>query len=317
MSIQLQKFETCPACGSSTDRNPELFAVPLFGTLCPVRRCGTCSLVYKERHPSEAQLAEMYSEEYSHFQDAQDPGAADINSAKQKFRQCHRLLPPRHPETDFRVLDVGCGSGSFVRIARHLGYQAEGVDPYLPRHCEEGFLKRARLQDLPESHYDILFLLNVAEHVVAPRDLFAAALRRLRPGGVMLVTCPYGNSVALKAYRERWVHLALDEHLLFWTPRSLRRVLSELGFGDRERVRIAGSPFPFGRTHPRVQAQETSPASAGIPSAPSSDVSFQRRLWQIARFVQSLDGTARAVRAVVHGLRLGDYLEYAVSVKDR
>ena len=133
----------------------------------------------------------------------------------------------------------------------------------------------------------------------------------------MLITCPYGGSAALRVYRARWVHLALDEHLLFWTPRSLKRVLSELGFGGRPSIRIAGSPFPFGRTGPRLQAEENSPASTVHSSHSESTVGLQLRLWQFARFVQTLDGTARAVRAVVHALSLGDYLEYAVCVADK
>jgi SAM-dependent methyltransferase len=289
----------------------------LFGTSCAVRRCKSCSLVYKDRHPGERGFKAIYSAEYSHFHDQAGPGAAEINSAEHKFRLCLEALSPRtRKAAELRVLDVGCGAGGFVKIARTLGYQAEGVDPYLPASCEEPFLRRGELHDLPQHQYDILFLLNVIEHVTAPRELLASAKRLLRPGGVIFINCPYGGSLALKAYRQRWTHLALDEHLLFWTCKSLDRLLSELDFGPRIRCRIAGSPFPFGRANSDGEAQGNAGAST-VPSATTPPPTIHGALWRLARSVQTSKPGSWAARAVIDALMLGDYLECVARVRDQ
>src|SRR5205085_5744285 len=86
-----------------------------------------------------------------------------------------------------------------------------------------------------------------AEHVPDPHSLFASVRRLLKPHGVLLVACPYGASLARRFHRERWTHLALDEHVLFWTPGSLRIATRRAGFEGPASLRISGSPFPFGR----------------------------------------------------------------------
>lgn len=313
MTMQLLRFENCPACNSETARARVLFSVLLFETRCNVCKCANCGLVYKDHHPSESQLSNLYSADYAHFQPPPAPGPAEINSLRQKLRRCLRLMAGNHSRAELRVLDVGCGTGDSVKIVQGLGYRAEGIDPYLPARLENRFLKRARLPDLDKEQFDIVLLLNVAEHVIQPRTLFASARRVLRPGGVMLVTCPLGESAALRIHRERWTHLALDEHLLFWTPRSLGQLLAEVGFKGPSRFRIAGSPFPFGVAAPTQSATQTQQGTA--PPAENAKIvcGAQERIWAFARWVQRSDGAAVAIQTLVHTLRLGDYLEYAAS----
>jgi SAM-dependent methyltransferase len=317
MSLELLGFDYCPACGCEIARSRILFPVSLFGTECNVRKCADCGLVFKDQRPSESSLLALYAADYVHFQPPPAPGAAETNSVRQKLRRCMRLMPARAPRSGLRVLDVGCGTGSVVNIARSMGYAAEGIDPHLPPHLENRFLKRGGLDDLAEGQFDVVLLLNVAEHVVQPRSLFASARRVLRDAGVMLVTCPYGESAALRFHRSRWTHLALDEHLLFWTPRSLGRLLAEVGFDGPSSWRIAGSPFPFGLAARAPAPAPPGPSAPPGASAPAASILArgQRRLWTLARWLQRSDRAAVAVQAMVHALRIGDYLEYGVGVR--
>ena len=222
-----------------------------------------------------------------------------------------RLLRNSRSVGQLRVLDVGCGAGGFVKIARHLGYQAEGIDPHLPPHCEDEGLWRATPDKLPTAAYDAVFLLNVAEHLVAPRRLLSDVRRLLRPGGVLFISCPYGESWALRMYGARWVHLALDEHLLFWTPGSLGRMLKSVGFTGNSSIRIGGSPFPFGRVASSKPSEDT---VIGHPvcNPETAHQSFQARVWRFARWLQARETSGNLVRAIVNATRLGDYLEYAI-----
>jgi len=314
MAVRLVRFASCPGCHRATALCRVLFSISSFETVCRVRKCSDCGLVFKDHHPPEPELLALYSADYVHFQAPSPPGPAEINSVRQKLRRCIRLVHADRPNSELRILDVGCGAGSVVHIARHLGFAAYGIDPHLPARLENGILRRADLHELTEEQFDIVLLLNVAEHVIQPHPLFAAARRVLRPGGAMLLTCPYGESAALNFYRDRWTHVALDEHLLFWTPRSLRRVLAEAGFHGPSRIRIAGSPFPFGRADPAPLR----PPPQHIPSPPAQGARVRHRvqesLWHFGRRLQRFDRIAVAVQAAVHALRLGDYLEYAASV---
>ncbi len=282
---------------------------------CNVLQCINCGLVYKELALTSDELTQLYSTDYVHFQNGAGITSSDVNSAKQKLDRCRRLLGGDREPQDIRLLDIGCGAGSFVDIARQYGYRAEGVDPHLPEGLNKPNLKRNSTAELERRAYDIVVLLNVAEHLVEPRQIFAEIRGLLRPDGVMLLTCPYGNSLARRVHRNRWGHLLLDEHLLFWTPESLYRLLREVGFMGRVSFRIAGSPFPFGRCEQTSQLLASNGAGElQRDFVVNANMSWQRRAWQFARFLQGQERIANIVRNIVHISRSGDYLEYAVAV---
>jgi 2-polyprenyl-3-methyl-5-hydroxy-6-metoxy-1,4-benzoquinol methylase len=284
----------------------------MFSEQCSVLKCQKCGLVYKELIPSEAELTATYADGYEHFQSAAT-SLAEINSAKQKLRRCCKLLggKPKAP----RLLDVGCGAGSFVAIARNLGYEAEGIDPYLPVNSTTQFVSRKSPEVVADASYDIVTMLNIAEHLVHPRPTFAAIYRILKPGGVLLLTCPYGDSWAFRQYQTEWSHLALDEHILFWTPQALRHLLREVGFHGPDNYRIAGLPFPSGwraasacvmaaETHSSVVAPATVSAHQGV--------NWQHLLFESSRRIQRQEIFADIMRTLIHWTRTGDYLEYAI-----
>jgi 2-polyprenyl-3-methyl-5-hydroxy-6-metoxy-1,4-benzoquinol methylase len=316
MNKDLRPFEHCPGCGSPTSKANRIFDVLLLGQPCSVLQCPSCGLVYKELAPTASGLAKIYSANYIHFQT--NPSAtqlAEINSARQKLARCRKLLTPNRPTEELKLLDVGCGSGGFVEIARRLGYLADGIDPYLPEQLQSSHLQKKSPECISASSYDIAVLLNVAEHLDEPKHMFSAVRQLLKPGGVMLLTCPYGDSLARQVHQACWGHLALDEHLLFWTPRSLTHLLRELGFHGKVSYRIAGSPFPYGRVQlPTAAPIPTETQHQLAVNTNSKQQTLQARIWQLARSIQRQETTANFVRSLVHLTHTGDYLEYAIGV---
>lgn len=108
----------------------------------------------------------------------------------------------RAPST-LSVLDIGCGNGSELALPlAQDGFQLTGID------TDRTSIDRARdlARDLPNARFhcsllddfsggerfNVVILSEVLEHLEQPRDLLAAAARRLRPDGLLLVTVPNG-----------------------------------------------------------------------------------------------------------------------------
>ena len=139
-------------------------------------------------------------------------------------------------EGDGRLLDVGCGVGTYVAKMRAAGWDAEGLDfapapvrlgreAGLPLH--EGTLPGA---DLPADHYDVVTLWHVLEHVPHPKATLEACRRILRPGGRVAVAGPMADSLVAAWCGACWYGLDVPRHLTHFTRATLARHLEAAGF---------------------------------------------------------------------------------------
>ncbi|HEX2907547.1 MAG TPA: class I SAM-dependent methyltransferase [Phototrophicaceae bacterium] len=137
-----------------------------------------------------------------------------------------------------RLLDLGCGFGSFVLVCRQAGIAADGLDiaPYqinfarerlgtLVANCEPNqvyHLGDAQATGLPDASYDVITAWNLLEHVPNYRQVIAEAYRLLKPGGLFVGVAP--NYLAFR----REAHYQVPWLPLF--PRPLARAyLRKLG----------------------------------------------------------------------------------------
>ena len=115
-----------------------------------------------------------------------------------RFGQDRRLdLIHRYGElTDKRILDVGCGLGTYVRKMRAFSDQVYGVD-IDPDKVAEASRELPNIYQAPaeklrfdDSFFDVVLLHEVLEHVEDDRAALAEALRVTRPVGRVIVFVP-------------------------------------------------------------------------------------------------------------------------------
>jgi SAM-dependent methyltransferase len=177
-----------------------------------------------------------------------------------------RFVPaPTGPEA--RLLDVGCGSGTYLKLMRDLGWQVRGVE------LDEGAVETARkarldvrqgtMDDLdPEldGTFDAITVGHVIEHTHDPIAALSAARSVLKPGGILWIGTPNLGSLGASVFRARWRALEPPRHLVIFTGAALTVALHRAGFTDVRPVRsTASAPWHFqqsaklaGLGHPRV-----------------------------------------------------------------
>jgi SAM-dependent methyltransferase len=97
---------------------------------------------------------------------------------------------------DARVLDVGCGIGTYVRRFRQYSDDVHGIEVEEARVAEASEelpnIVQAFGEDLPypDDHFDLVFSNEVIEHVTDDRLTAAEMVRVTRPGGTIVAFAP-------------------------------------------------------------------------------------------------------------------------------
>jgi 2-polyprenyl-3-methyl-5-hydroxy-6-metoxy-1,4-benzoquinol methylase len=135
-----------------------------------------------------------------------------------------------------RMLDVGCGDGSIVKLAKDLGWDAEGLD-FDPQAVEtarrEGLSIRAgklEEQSYPEGAFDFVHMSHVIEHVHNPLVVLREVRRVLRPGGLLVAMTPNADSWGHRHFGPDWAALDPPRHLHIFNADTLAALTKRTGF---------------------------------------------------------------------------------------
>ena len=128
---------------------------------------------------------------------------------------------------DYHVLDIGSGAGQFVKTIPVTSYT--GLDPnYLPNHDKIHMNTRILRKSLAEhamtniQTYDVVCGFQVLEHVANPQAFIKAALKCLKPGGLLILGVPSAESYVTQI--ANFILNAPPHHVTWWTDQSLRNL---------------------------------------------------------------------------------------------
>jgi SAM-dependent methyltransferase len=122
-----------------------------------------------------------------------------------KFRYVRRVLSRR---ARLRILDIGCGnnsptttkrwfpgchySGADIQRYNNSAEDLEAIDAfYLLGNDGCGYTA------IPDSHYDLIILNHVIEHIPAPIPILETICTKLKPGGLIWIAFPSLRSLSL------------------------------------------------------------------------------------------------------------------------
>jgi len=238
-------------------------------------RCGNCGVAYLDPRPTLRSIGRAYETYYTHEEGPPAPKPqAVMAKVIRKFKQLtknsylnkklHYSFPEylplgwlvfalqparsfraaafiRHlpgPAVDSgRLLDIGCGNGSFLQFARdELGYQVEGLEIDLAaRQVAEarGLKIHSGLipgSGLVEGQYDQITLSHVVEHLHDPKGALAEALLLLKPGGRIWIQVPNISAISLQRFGISSLLLDAPRHLVMFDTESLASLLRAVGF---------------------------------------------------------------------------------------
>ena len=126
-----------------------------------------------------------------------------------------------------RLLDIGCGDGHFLALARDAGFRVTGTErnPELARRHELEVFESLN-ECRHAGPFDCVTLWHSLEHMEDPQGVLAHAKSLLRPEGYLLIAVPDAAGVQARFFGRHWLHLDVPRHLYHFTRRALNQLLA-------------------------------------------------------------------------------------------
>ena len=218
----------CNLCGANN--SVLLFVVNGFDVV----RCRKCGLIYVNPIPDGSSIFKLYVEYRKVPDNRYQLYRVQGESVKEKIlRDTHDLGITHFGE----LLDIGCGLGYFLQAIRPLCKTVYGTEishfqvlfarERLGKNVLESPLNALKLHD---ETFDTITMLDVIEHLPNPRSELQETHRRMKKGGLIVIMTPNINSLTFKITRERYFPLYPPEHLFYFTPETLKKLLVLTGF---------------------------------------------------------------------------------------
>lgn len=160
----------------------------------------------------------------------------------------NKILPP--PKKLIKILDLGCGNGSFTNYLTQQGFKATGLDPsesgitLAKQNFPDIEFIQGDIYNLPfsqlENQFDYIISIDVIEHLYLPRIMPQVAKRCLKPHGKLIITTPYHGylkNIVLSAagkFDHHFNPLWDGGHIKFFSVKTLSQLLNTEGFQNLE-----------------------------------------------------------------------------------
>lgn len=265
---ELEEVHNCPYCGS-TERTIAYENVQDWSFYCAPGKwtywdCAQCEALYLNPRPTEASIGKAYSSYYTH--------GSSGDSLKQRIKtqlknECfsHWLNTNIAPRINLpkslgfmlsplkkilyvpfeleqlialpkgKLLDVGCGSGNMLILAKEIGWDVTGleIDPNAVKAARgkglnviEGDYRK--LEQLSNS-FDCIVCSHVLEHVHQPSMLLELLAKALKPQGVLFLSLPNAQSHVRAQFGESWRGIEAPRHVAIPTLKKSIECLNHLG----------------------------------------------------------------------------------------
>jgi 2-polyprenyl-3-methyl-5-hydroxy-6-metoxy-1,4-benzoquinol methylase len=232
-SVRRVVTHCCPVCGDAEQLDESVY------NGFQLKRCGSCGLVYTEvREFPENLYSDVYASEwfYREMLNAADRTARGEWGRRQLWwfkKLALRWL--KRGTTGRRLLEIGCGPGTFLLVARQEDWDVVGIEPApeaaskaiaVGLNVFQGYVKDYAASS--PSPFDAVVSFEVLEHVPNPVEVLRGIRALLKPGGMLVLSVPnLDDPYCLK----QQIALAMPPiHINFFNRRSLGRALQKAGF---------------------------------------------------------------------------------------
>jgi len=181
--------------------------------------------------PERKDIAKYYqSEEYISHTDSKKGAIAFLYQKVRSYSLVQKVkLISKLNSGKGTLLDIGAGTGEFLRVAQKKGWVVSGVEP------NEGAREFAQDKNIPLDEsiavpegktFDVVTLWHVLEHMPDLQNTIHKTQQLVKEGGTLIIAVPNFNSFDAKYYKNYWAAFDVPRHLWHFSRDAMSKIFS-------------------------------------------------------------------------------------------
>lgn len=234
----LHLIDSCPICNKSEfepflEVKDHMITQEMFHLVS----CKGCGFHFTNPIPTKESIGEYYkSEEYVSHSSNKRGIVNFLYSIVRKRTLKQKVNWVKNEIIGNDILDIGCGTGHFLRVAKSKGFHVLGLEPDADA---RSFAKDSNkvncrpleeLYTLHENTIDAITMWHVLEHVYDLQKDVQQMHKLLKSTGKLFVAVPNMESFDAKYYDSFWAAYDVPRHLYHFRKRDISRLMLDQGF---------------------------------------------------------------------------------------
>lgn len=183
------------------------------------------------------------SEEYISHTDSKKTFIEKIYQYVKKYMLQKKIdLIHKYTKNRGKILDIGAGTGDFLKIAQENGWKITGIEPERKarnRAEEKGVLLEENQEKINDK-YDVITMWHVLEHIPDLENQIIFLKNHLTDNGILVIAVPNYKSKDAQIYKQFWAAFDVPRHIWHFSKKSIQLIFEEKGFNL-----IETKPMPF------------------------------------------------------------------------
>lgn len=144
-----------------------------------------------------------------------------------------KLIESCHAESK-TLLDVGCGTGDFIQVAKQNNWKVTGIEPneqarsIANKKNKDSVFNVDQLVKLQPQSFDVITLWHVLEHLPNLEEDMATFKKLLKPTGTLIIAVPNYKSYDAQYYKEFWAAYDVPRHLWHFNKASMSKLVNKV-----------------------------------------------------------------------------------------
>ncbi len=234
----MNQIENCPVCGH---QQQELFMNVkdhmITQEMFKIVSCKKCGFHFTNPIPEKKDIGAYYkSEEYVSHSSSNKGFVNALYNKVRKITLKQKIRWIKRETSSDQLLDIGCGTGHFLKEAKESGFHGTGLEPdkeardFAKRENDVIAFPLDDLYTLKENSVGAITLWHVLEHVYDLKKDILEYRRILKRDGVLFIAVPNMGSYDAQFYKEDWAAYDVPRHLYHFQKGDIDKFFCCNGF---------------------------------------------------------------------------------------